>query len=107
MMQGDSYVLSLEILDVDDNVVVASDVKDIEIMVGQIRKTYASGEVTFNEEFREWEVPLSQEETFKILPTANLRGQARIVCTAGSARLICADWKGYSLSTSGVSSPSV
>jgi len=83
MMQGDSYVLSLEILDVDDNVVVASDVKDIEIMVGQIRKTYASGEVTFNEEFREWEVPLSQEETFKILPTANLRGQARIVWASG------------------------
>lgn len=80
MMQGDSYGLSIEILNADDAAVTPDDVSDVEVAIGYLRKTYASGEVTYAD--GKWNFPLTQEETFK-LPAARVKAQVRVVWANG------------------------
>lgn len=69
MMQGDSYGLSIEILNNEKVRVTPEDVSDVEITVGSLTKTYKNNEVTFNSDTGKWIFHLTQEETFKMIPT--------------------------------------
>lgn len=91
MMQGDAYDLPIEIVVVDGPAVTPEDVKDVEIVIGSLRKTFVAGEVKFDRTTNEWLFPLSQEETFKFLPT-KIRGQVRLHWKTGEI-------EGYKLDT--------
>ena len=76
MMQGDSYNLGIRILNNAGNPVTPEDIRDLEITIGQLSKTYSGAQVTFYEGV--WLFPLSQKETFGYLPSA-VKAQVRIV----------------------------
>lgn len=80
MMQGDSYGLSIEILNSVGEAVTSSDVSDVEVSIGSHRKTYKDGEVYFLDGM--WVFPLTQEETFEMLP-AKVKVQLRVKWLSG------------------------
>ena len=80
MMQGDSYNLGIRILNNAGNPVTPDDVKDVEITIGHLRKTYLNAKVTYQEGV--WLFPLSQKETFRYWPSA-LKAQVRVVWANG------------------------
>ena len=80
MMQGDSYNLGIRILNNAGNPVTPEDIKDVEITIGQLRKTYLNTQVTFCEGL--WMFPLSQKETFDYWPSA-VKAQVRVVWANG------------------------
>ena len=80
MMQGDSYNLGIRILNNAGNPVTPEDIKDVEITIGQLRKTYLNAQVTFYEGL--WMFPLSQKETFGHLP-ASVKAQVRVAWKNG------------------------
>lgn len=90
MMQGDSYSLSIEILNVDGTPVTDADVTNVEITIGQLRKTCAEGAVVYNSADCVWKFPLSQEETFRYLPS-KVKGQVRVVWKNGEVEGIPLD----------------
>ena len=75
MMQGDSYSLGFTVRNNAESIVTPDDVIDIEITIGHLRKTYSSGQVTFDD--GRWFFPLSQEETFGYWPKAT-KAQIRV-----------------------------
>ena len=81
MMQGDSYGLTIDILNADGEAVTPDDVSDVEVTIGYLGKTYASGEITYSD--GKWIFPLTQEETFKF-PAARVKAQVRVVWTNGN-----------------------
>ena len=80
MMQGDSYNLGIRILNNAGNPVTPEDIRDLEITIGQLSKTYLGAQVTFYEGV--WLFPLSQQETFGYLPSS-VKAQVRIVWANG------------------------
>ena len=80
MMQGDSYSLGIRILNNAGNPVTPEDIKDVEITIGQLSKTYLNAQVTFYEGM--WLFPLSQKETFDYWPAA-VKAQVRVVWANG------------------------
>ena len=83
MMQGDSYGIPIELLYEDDSAITTEDVINVEVVIGTIIKTYASGEVLFTN--GQWIVTLSQEETFKF-PSTYVSAQVRLVFRDGSVK---------------------
>ena len=81
MMQGDSFGLKIEVLKESDEAVTLSEVSDVEITVGFLRKTYANGEVLYSDGI--WVFPITQEESFK-LPATRVKAQVRVVWKDGS-----------------------
>lgn len=66
IMQGDQYLLPVTIKYNGDNIDI-SKVSIIQLMIGNLIKYYKSdgiGEITYNEDKKEFYFPLSQEETF-------------------------------------------
>lgn len=80
MMQGDSYNLGVEVLDDTGAVVLPEAIEDMEIAIGNLKKTYKDGEVKYGEGV--WLFPLTQEESFA-LPAGKLYGQVRIKWASG------------------------
>lgn len=80
MMQGDSYNLGINILNNAGQPVTPDDIKDVEITIGNLRKTYLNAQVTFRDGV--WLFPLSQEETFRYWPTS-VKAQVRVVWANG------------------------
>ena len=80
MMQGDSYSLAIEVLNVDGSQVTDADLSDIEITIGNMRKTKAEG-VTYDNGSGSWKFPLSQDESFKL--PRRVKGQVRLVWNTG------------------------
>lgn len=62
MMQGDACRLGISILNNAGNPVTPDDVNDIEITIGQLRKTYSNNELLYQSGL--WMFPLSQADTF-------------------------------------------
>ena len=83
LMQGDACVLEVEILYSDSHPVPAEDVKDIEIIIGSIRKTYANAGTYFEDGV--WKIPLSQRETFRF-PPSKIKVQARVALPSGDVQ---------------------
>ena len=82
MMQGDSYGIKIEILNSENSIITPDDVSDVEVTIGSVRKTYSSGEVTYNSDIGKWVFPLTQEETFKF-PASRVKAQVRVVMKSG------------------------
>lgn len=79
-MQGDAYEIEVTLLDLDDNVIDAEQVEDVEIVLGNIRKQYADGGLTYRGEA--WIYPLSQSETLALSALA-YPFQARVKFVGG------------------------
>ena len=80
MMQGDSYNLGIRILNNAGNPVTPDDIKDLEITIGRLSKTYLGAQVTYYDGL--WMFPLSQHETFGYWPGA-AEAQIRIAWPNG------------------------
>ena len=80
MMQGDSYLLGFSVINNAGVPVTPNDIRDMEITIGHMRKTYASGHLTFYE--GRWFFPLRQGETFGYTPMA-VKSQIRILWKNG------------------------
>lgn len=80
MMQGDSYAISIYITTESGRTIEESEVRDVEIKIGTLRKTYRAGEVRYEDGV--WLFPISQDESFR-LPAAHLRTQVRILWENG------------------------
>lgn len=80
MMQGDSYFLAINILNNAGSPVTPGDIKDVEITIGNLRKTYLNAQVVYNNGV--WLFPLSQKETFGYWPSA-VKAQVRVVWANG------------------------
>ena len=80
MMQGDSYNLGIRILNNAGNPVTPEDIKDVEITIGHLRKTYRNLEVRYSDGY--WLFPLSQKETFGYWPSS-VKAQVRVVWLNG------------------------
>ena len=80
MMQGDSYKLGINILNNAGNPVTPDDIRDVEITIGSLRKTYLNAQLTY--ENGVWLFPLSQQETFRYWPSS-VKAQVRVVWANG------------------------
>ena len=83
MMQGDSYGIPIELLDEDGTAITNEDVLNVEVVIGTIKKTYASGDILFTD--GQWVVTLSQEDTFG-LPSTAVSAQVRLAFRDGSVK---------------------
>lgn len=68
MMAGDAFDLPIEI-STENDTLGAEAFESVEVCIGNISKTTTNGEVIYDPESMAYNVPLTQEETFK------LRGQ--------------------------------
>lgn len=75
MMQGDAYLLGINILNNAGMPVTPADVADVEITIGHIKKRYSSAELSFSNGL--WTFPLNQWETFGYLPSSP-KAQVRV-----------------------------
>lgn len=89
MMQGDSYSLAIEILTADGTVITDTELSDVEITIGHLRKTTADG-VRYDSTDGVWRFPMTQEETFQFSPS-RVRGQVRVVWKNGDVEGIKLD----------------
>lgn len=80
MMQGDSYNLAILILNNAGSAVSPTDVQDVEITIGKRSKRLSEGQITF--ENGRWMYPVSQDESFSVLPGA-VPAQVRVVWKSG------------------------
>ena len=85
LMQGDSYPVFVALNIKDTGELITPDlVSDVEICVGSaLRKTYASGEVFYDDNEQEWYFVPSQQETFAMEPES-YEVQARVKFPNGS-----------------------
>lgn len=82
MMQGDSYMLGIQILNNAGNPVTTDDVADVEISIGHLKKSYRKLELLYDEDMQLWLFPLSQKETFGYWPT-QVKAQVRVLWANG------------------------
>ena len=80
MMQGDGCYLAFSVRNNAQNPVTPADIQDMEITLGQLRKTLSSGALTYQDNL--WLFPLSQRESFSCWP-ASMRCQIRILWNNG------------------------
>lgn len=80
MMQGDSYNLGIKILNNAGSPVTPDDVRDVEITIGHLRKTYLGTSLTYSDGL--WLFPLSQEETMGYWPSS-VKAQVRVAWANG------------------------
>ena len=80
MMQGNSCYLGISIVNSGGTAVEPVDVQDVEITVGNLRKTYLGEELTFSGGL--WLFPLSQGESFALRP-GPIRAQVRVAWANG------------------------
>ena len=81
MMQGDAYYKGFRALNNAGNPVTPEDVRDVEITVGHITKTYRNAELIYENGW--WLFPFSQEETFGYWPDKEVKSYMRIVWPNG------------------------
>ena len=89
MMQGDSYSLDIEILDADGTAITDTELANVEITIGHLRKTTADG-VRYDSATGVWKFPITQQETFQFHPS-RVRGQVRLVWNNGEVEGIPLD----------------
>lgn len=80
MMQGDSYYMGIAIKNNAGSTVTPADVKDVEITIGHITKTYLGAQVLFADGL--WFFPIDQKDSFQMLPSS-VRAQVRVVWANG------------------------
>lgn len=80
MMQGDSYSLGIAVLNNAGSPVTPEDILDMEITIGNLRKTYADAEIAYSDGL--WFFPIEQEESFGFWPAA-VKAQVRVMWMNG------------------------
>lgn len=80
MMQGNACYLGISILNSAGAAVEPVDVQDVEITIGNLKKTYLREELSYSGGL--WLFPLSQGETFAQRP-GNVRAQVRVAWANG------------------------
>ncbi len=80
MMQGDAWYLGISILNSAGSPVEPVDVRDVEITVGNLKKTYRGEQLSCSGGV--WLFPLSQGESFSI-PAGPVRSQVRVAWANG------------------------
>ena len=75
MMQGDAYLLGIQILNNAGMPVTPADVIDVEITIGHMKKRYSEASLSYADGL--WLFPLNQSETFGCLPAAP-KAQVRV-----------------------------
>lgn len=80
MMQGDGCYLAIRIRNNAGEPVTSADVRDVEITLGQLVKTYKAGQLRFYNGL--WLFPMSQEESFACYP-GPVPSQVRVVWANG------------------------
>lgn len=80
MMQGDSYNLGIKILNNAGSPVTPDDVRDVEITIGNLSKSYRGASLTYSDGL--WLFPMSQKETFGYWPAA-VKAQVRVAWANG------------------------
>lgn len=80
MMQGDGGFLGIDLRNSAGAVVAPGDVREVEITLARLRKTYSRGELSFAGGV--WLFPLSQEESLALMPGA-APAQVRLVWANG------------------------
>lgn len=75
MMQGDAYMLAIQILNNAGVAVAPADVADVEITIGHLSKRYSDNTISFSNGM--WLFPLSQKDTFGSMPSAP-KAQVRV-----------------------------
>lgn len=80
MMQGDSYNLGIRILNNAGNPVTPADIKDVEITIGHLSKSYLNAQVTYSDGL--WLFPINQRESFGYMP-ASVKAQVRVLWANG------------------------
>lgn len=61
MMRGDSYEIAITLTDEENQPIAPADVSEVEISLGDIIKTYSSGDVIYDD--GKWLFPVTQSET--------------------------------------------
>lgn len=80
VMQGDAYYLGITILNNAGSPVTPADIRDVEITIGPIRKTYRNAELVYSDNL--WLFPVSQQESFGLWPK-EVKAQVRLVWVNG------------------------
>lgn len=75
MMQGDAYLLGIQILNNAGMPVTPADVIDVELTIGHMKKRYSEASLSYSDGL--WLFPLNQSETFGCLPAAP-KAQVRV-----------------------------
>lgn len=100
--EGNTYILQIP-LTVNGEDIDITEVSVVEFMFENIRKMYGTytenddqitGDVTYNNEEKCFEVPLSQEETFSLTENGIIKYQARVKFTDNSVSGTCV-YNGY------------
>lgn len=66
MMQGDQYMQPISIKKKNGEPLTDRELDDMEVMIGNVRKTLSGGTVTFDSEDQVFLVHLTQAETFRM-----------------------------------------
>ena len=80
MMQGDNYSIGISILNNAGSPVTPEDVRDVEVTIGHLRKKYSEAQLFYQD--GQWLVPISQSESFGILPGV-VSAQVRVAWANG------------------------
>ena len=80
MMQGDACNLGIRIQNNAGNSVTPTDIRDLEITIGHLRKTYGTNQLSYYNGI--WLFPLSQQETQSLSP-APVKAQVRVLWPSG------------------------
>lgn len=80
MFQGDSYSLGIRVLNNAGNPVTPTDIRDLEITIGGLTKSYRGAQLSYHDGL--WLFPVSQRETLSVYP-GPLRAQVRVAWANG------------------------
>lgn len=72
MMQGDQYALPIQI-ETNEGIADATTFADLEIFLGNVRKTLSGGDISYDEETKSFNVYFTQKDTFKLNGAENLQ----------------------------------
>lgn len=84
MMQGDQYRIPISLTYLNGEAITKGDLKDLEVMVGSLRKTLSDGGVSYDESEGLFYVYVMQKETFMLYGDVKL--QARLLFLSGDVR---------------------
>ena len=85
IMQGDSFGIPIDVTKLGGQVVLPSEVNDVEVSFGHLIKYYSKDEVLFDDISKQWVFPITQEESFG-LPVSQVRIQVRVFWKDGNIR---------------------
>lgn len=81
IMQGDSYGIPITI-EFDGGIGTPDNLLDVEVVLGDIKKSYSEGKLTFDDENNQYIFPLTQTDSLAMAASYN-RAQIRIKLMTG------------------------